>query len=161
MVKKIEIPITHAVRFLRDNKIPFEPHFYAYEEHGGTKVAARELNVPEHQIIKTILFLTDKNEELIVLMHGDLEVSTKYLARTMDVKSVMPADARNAEKLTGYQFGGMSPFGTRTKIPIYIEERIFGEEKIYINGGKRGFLVSIQPISLKSLNPIMIRVGIE
>jgi Cys-tRNA(Pro) deacylase len=160
-VKKVEVPITHAVRFLRDNKIHFEPYFYTYEEHGGTQVAARELNVPEHQVIKTILFLTDRNEPLIVLMHGDMEVSTKNLARTIGVKSVMPADIRNAEKLTGYQFGGMSPYGTRTKIAVYVEESILEQEIIYINGGKKGFLVAIKPDSLESLNPIMVHIGIE
>ncbi|MBI5022262.1 MAG: Cys-tRNA(Pro) deacylase [Ignavibacteriales bacterium] len=160
-MKKVEIPITHAVRFLRDNKIPFEPHFYTYEERGGTKVAARELNVADHLVIKTILFMTDEKKPLIMLMHGDMEVSAKNLARNIGVKSVIPADARNAEKLTGYQFGGMSPFGPRTKINIYVEESILKEEIIYINGGKRGFLVAIQPHWLETLNPIMISVGID
>ncbi|MBA4312634.1 MAG: Cys-tRNA(Pro) deacylase [Chlorobiaceae bacterium] len=160
-MNKVGAPITHAVRYLRNHKIQFEPYFYNYEEHGGTKVAARELNVPEHQVIKTILFYTDKAEPLFVLMHGDMEVSTKNLARTIGVKSVLPADTRNAEKLTGYQFGGMSPFGTRTKIAVYVEATILQQEIIYINGGKRGFLVAIQPRSLETLDPVNVHIGID
>ncbi|MBI5475540.1 MAG: Cys-tRNA(Pro) deacylase [Ignavibacteriales bacterium] len=159
-MKKNEIPVTHAVRFLREKNIPFEPYFYTYEEHGGTNVAAHELAVPEHRVIKTILFMTDQKEPLIVLMHGDMEVSTKNLARTIGVKNVEPADARSAERFTGYQFGGMSPFGTRNPIRVYIEKTIYNEEEIYINGGKRGFLIKISPRHISVLNPTEIEVGI-
>jgi Cys-tRNA(Pro) deacylase len=160
-MKKSEIPVTHAIRFLREKNIPFEPYFYTYEEHGGTNVAARELEVHEHQVIKTILFMTDQKEPLIVLMHGDMEVSTKNLARTIGVKNVEPADVRSAERFTGYQFGGMSPFGRRNPIPVYIEKTIFNEEEIYINGGKRGFLVKLTSHFLSILKPIEVKVGID
>lgn len=160
-MRKEELPVTHAVRFLKENNIQFFPHFYKYQEHGGTGVASRELKADEHIIIKTIMFLTDTGVPLLVLMHGDMEVSTKNLSRLIGVKSISPADARNAEKYSGYQFGGMSPFGTRTKIQIYIEETIYQHETIFINGGRRGFLVSLNPEALDRLNPVKVRIGIE
>lgn len=149
-VKENDYPVTTAVRFLREKKIGFRPLLYAFEEHGGTRHSATELNVPEHDVVKTLVFETEARKPLIVLMHGDREVSTKELARILGVKRVQPCDAGAAQRATGYVFGGTSPFGTRTALPVYVEKSIFELAKIYINGGKRGFLVEINPDVLKS-----------
>lgn len=146
-----EFPVTTAIRFLREKKIPFTAHLYAYEEHGGTRRSAEELAVDEHTVIKTLVMQTGEKKPLIVLMHGDREVSTKQLARTLGVKSVEPCDAATAQRHTGYQFGGTSPFGTRTELPVFVERSIFALDRIYINGGKRGFLVCIPPSQLRAL----------
>jgi Cys-tRNA(Pro) deacylase len=144
-----EYPITTGVRFLRDNKIEFTPLLYPYEPKGGTAVSARELGVEEHRIIKTLVMETDPRNQFLILMHGDKEVSTKQLARAMGVKSVNPATEQTAQRVTGYQVGGISPFGTRQKLPLYIEASILALPKIIINGGKRGFLVEIDPQQMK------------
>lgn len=157
-----EYPITTAIRFLRDKKVSFKPLFYKYEEHGGTKTASRALNIPEHKIIKTIVMQSDKKDLLIILMHGDYEVSTKNLARIIGVKHIEPANEREANRVTGYFFGGMSPFGTRSKLPVYAEKTIFDLDKIYINAGKRGFLVELNPQDIKiCLEIIEVEVGIK
>lgn len=153
-MSKAEIPVTAAIRYLREKNINFIPHFYKYEEHGGTNVASSSLNIPEHNTIKTIVMETDSKQPLIVLMHGDMEVSTKQLARTIGVKRVEPCDKRTAEKHTGYIFGGTSPFGTRKQLPVYVEKTIFDLDKIYVNGGKRGFLLEITPTDLENALPI-------
>jgi len=145
---KVDYPITPAVRMLRDKRIAFEPHVYNYKEHGGTRRSADELRVDEHSVIKTLVMETDSREPLIVLMHGDREVSTKELARKLGVKSVTPCDPAVAEKHTGYQVGGTSPFGTRKTLRTFVEASVLDLAKIYINGGKRGFLVSIDPKDL-------------
>lgn len=153
-------PITPAIRLLRDKKIEFEPHVFDYVEKGGTKHSAEILGVDEHLVIKTLVFETDAKKPLIVLQHGDCRVSTKTLARILNVKSVAPAAPEKAQKLTGYLVGGTSPFGTKTKMPIYAESTIFDLEKIYINGGKRGFLVAISPLELrKVLETVEIEAG--
>ncbi|MGE5313058.1 MAG: aminoacyl-tRNA deacylase [Acidobacteriota bacterium] len=149
MAKSSDIPVTPAVRFLREKAIAFIPRLYQYVEHGGTHASAVELGVDEHCVIKTLVMETDPRSPLIVLMHGDREVSTKQLARTLGVKQVTPVTEQSVTRLTGYQVGGCSPFGTRTKMPVYAERTIFDLEKIYINGGKRGFLVEIDPRELK------------
>lgn len=146
---KDDYPVTQAVRVLRQMKISFVPHQYDYEEKGGTHHTSLELNVPEHNVIKTLVFHDDTGKGLIVLMHGDMEVSTKELARYIGVKRIEPCDENKAMKLTGYQFGVTSPFGTKTSLPIYAESTIFMLDKIYINGGKRGFIVEITPFNLK------------
>ena len=146
---KANYPVTPAVRMLRGKRIVFESHLYAYEEHGGTRRSAEELQVDEHAVIKTLVMETDSREPLIVLMHGDREVSTKKLARTLGVKSVSPCDPGIAQKHTGYQVGGTSPFGTRKPLAVYVEKTIFDVPVIYINGGKRGFLVSIDSNELR------------
>lgn len=148
-VAKEEYPVTSAVRVLRKRKIPFTPHLYPYEEHGGTRASALALGVPEHRVVKTLVMETEQGQPLLVLMHGDSEVSTKQLARIMGVKRVEPCDAKSAERHTGYLFGGTSPWGTRTALPVYAERSIFGLARIYINGGKRGFLVAIDPHDLR------------
>jgi Cys-tRNA(Pro) deacylase len=150
----MDYPVTPAVRVLRERGVAFEPHLYDYEEHGGTRRSSEELGVPEHAVVKTLVMETDAKKALLVLMHGDREVSTKQLARTLGVKSVGPCDFALAQKHTGYMVGGTSPFGTRTKLPVYVERTIFELPKIYINGGKRGFLVSIDPKVLHNVLPV-------
>lgn len=145
----MDFPITQAVRFLREKRIEFEPFLFDYVEKGGTRHSADVLGVDEHAVVKTLIFETSERKPLIVLMHGDLQVSTKNLARILGVKSVAPVAPEKANKLTGYLVGGTSPFGTRTKMPVYAENSIFDLERIYINGGKRGFLVAISPADLR------------
>jgi Cys-tRNA(Pro) deacylase len=157
----IDFPITPAVRSLREKKIDFTPHLYDYVDHGGTSESAKQLGVDEHVVVKTLVFETNEKKPLIVLMHGDREVSTKSLARQIGVKSVEPASADRATKWTGYIFGGTSPFGTKTRVPVYAERTIFDLDKIYINGGKRGFLVEINPDALHILNVQQVDVAIS
>ncbi|MDQ1559128.1 MAG: hypothetical protein QOD32_2188 [Pyrinomonadaceae bacterium] len=147
----MDYPVTPAVRLLRERKVEFEPHLYAYEERGGTRHSAEALGVDEHAIVKTLVMETEARKPLVVLMHGDREVSTKNLARSIGVKSVQPCDPQTAQKHTGYLVGGTSPLGTRSRLPVYAERTIFELPKIYINGGKRGFLVSIKPQDLRAL----------
>ena len=142
---KPDYPMTTAVRALREKQIAFTPRLYAYEEHGGTRTSARELGVDEHTVIKTLVMESDPKSPLIVLMHGDCEVSTKQLARALGVKQITPCTEAAVTRLTGYLTGGCSPFGTRTRIPVYAEATIFALPSILINGGKRGFLVEIAP----------------
>lgn len=144
----MDFPITQAVRFLREKKVEFVPHLYDYVEKGGTGESAKQLGVDEHAVIKTLIFETNEKKPLIVLMHGDRQVSTKNLARHIGAKSVGPATPERASKHTGYFVGGTSPFGTRTTMPVYVESTIFDLDKIYVNGGKRGFLVEISPAAL-------------
>ena len=138
-------PITPAVRLLREKKVEFEPHLYDYEEHGGTRHSAELLGIDEHTVVKTLVMETEAKKPLIVLMHGDREVSTKNLARHLGVKSVHPCDFAQAQKHTGYLVGGTSPFGTRKVLPVFVERSILDLETIYINGGRRGLLVSVSP----------------
>ena len=155
-------PVTPAVRVLREERVVFEPHLYDYEERGGTRHSAESLGVDEHAVVKTLVMETDARKPLIVLMHGDREVSTKQLARALGVKAVQPCKPEAAQRHTGYLVGGTSPLGTRTKLPVYAERTIFELPKIYINGGKRGFLVSIDPQVLKDvLHAEEVEVGIE
>lgn len=157
---KDEYPITQAVRFLRANKIAFVPRLYPYVDHGGTRQAAVTLSVPEHRVVKTLLMDTDEKRPIIVLMHGDCEVSTKALARQLGVKRVSPCDVKSAQRYTGYQVGGISPFGTKERLKVYVESSILELDRIFINGGKRGFMIEIDPRDLeKSLNPERISVS--
>ena len=151
---KSEYPITPAVRFLREKNVEFKPHLYRYQEHGGTRVGATALNLPEHVLVKTLVMETDRHTPLIVLMHGDCEVSTKRLARFIGAKSVEPCDERTASRITGYVFGGTSPFGTRMPLPVYVERTIFDLQSILINGGKQGFLVEIAPGAMRTVLPV-------
>ncbi|MCK5741537.1 MAG: Cys-tRNA(Pro) deacylase [Chlorobi bacterium] len=148
---KNKIPVTPAIRVLRANKIDFEAHIYDYNEKGGTKQTADELNVDEHAVIKTLIMDIDGGKTIVVLIHGDKEVSTKELGRIIGSKKVVPCDAAKAQKQTEYQFGGTSPFGTKKEMPVYAEESIFTLNKIYINGGKRGFIVEISPEALEEV----------
>lgn len=158
----MDYPITQAVRFLREKKIEFVPHLYDYVEKGGTRESAKQLGVDEHAVIKTLVFETNEKKPLIVLMHGDREVSTKTLARLLGVKSVEPATPEKASKLTGYLVGGTSPFGAKAAMPIYVEKSVLSLEKMYVNGGKRGFLIEIDPSVLRQpLKADEVEVAIE
>lgn len=144
-MQKPDYPITPAIRLLKDKKIAFKPHLYPFVEHGGTKHASAVLGVSEHAVIKTLVMETESRQSLLILMHGDRDVSTKQLARIISAKRVSPCDPAMAHKLTGYLVGGISPFGTRKELPVYVELTVLSLEKIYINGGKRGFLVEMAP----------------
>jgi Cys-tRNA(Pro) deacylase len=150
----MDYPVTPAVRVLREKKVAFVARLYDYEERGGTRRSAEELGVDEHAVVKTLVMETEARKALVVLMHGDREVSTRQLARALGVKTVSPCDPQAAQKHTGYLVGGTSPFGTRSRLPVYVERTIFQLPKIYINGGKRGFLVEIEPKDLRILSPL-------
>ena len=145
------MPSTPAVLALKAAKVEFTPHFYTYEEKGGTAVSSRELGVDEHAVVKTLVMADDKAAPLMVLMHGDRKVSTKALARLIGVKSVEPCETDVAQRHSGYRVGGTSPFGTRKKMPVYVERSVLALPAIYINGGSRGFLVRIVPAVLSRL----------
>ena len=159
---KEKTPVTAAVRALRAEKVAFSDHLYDYEEKGGTAVSSRALGVDEHAVIKTLVMEDDTRKPLIVLMHGDLQVSTKELARLIGAKQISPCTAEAAQKQSGYLVGGTSPFGTRHTMPVYMEESIATVPKIYINGGKRGYLVGMVPAELiRVLKPRLVTVGIR
>lgn len=161
-MSKDKTPVTPAVRMLRAHKVAFSNHPYAYEEKGGTAVSARELGVDELSVIKTLVMEDENRNPLIILMHGNMQVSTKELARAMGVKQISPCTAEMAQKHTGYLVGGTSPFGTRRELPVYLEKSIAELERIYINGGKRGYLVGMAPVELiRVLQPIPVTVGIR
>ena len=139
---------TPAIHFLRRHGVAFTEHPYRYEERGGTQVSARELGVDEHIVVKTLVMQDDDREPLIVLMHGDREVSTKQLARQIGRRSVEPCAPSVAERHTGYLVGGTSPFGTRKQLPTFVERTILEFGRVYINGGRRGFLVGLAPAEI-------------
>ncbi|WP_295993853.1 Cys-tRNA(Pro) deacylase [Rugamonas sp.] len=145
MAKKEHISETPATQLLRKRLVAFSEHPYHYEEHGGTGVSARELGVDEHSVVKTLVMQDDAAKPLMVLMHGDCKVSTKNLARAIGCKSVEPCKPEVAQRHSGYQVGGTSPFGSKKAMPVYVEESILALETIYINGGRRGYLVGIAP----------------
>lgn len=158
---KLKIPATQAIRELKKHKIKFVPRPYKYEEKGGTKVSARELGVDEYQVIKTLVMEDEQGQALIMLMHGSCEVSLKHLARQLKVKQINPCPADKADRLTGYQTGGISPFGSKQQLPVYLEESILRLEKICINGGRRGLLVELEPAAIvKILDPQLVSVAI-
>ncbi len=137
-----------ALRVLREHGVRFTEHAYRYEAHGGTRVSARELGVPEHAVVKTLILEDEHGRPLCVLMHGDREVSTKGLARHIGCKSVAPCRPEVASRHSGYLVGGTSPFGLRRPMPIYVEATILDLDKVYVNGGHRGFLVGLDPKEL-------------
>jgi Cys-tRNA(Pro) deacylase len=154
-------PVTPAVRQLRAEQVDFGDHPYFYEEKGGTAVSARELGVDEHCVIKTLVMEDERKNPLVVLMHGDMQVSTKELARVIGVKQVIPCSPDTAQRHSGYLVGGTSPFGLRRQMTVYMEKGIAGLERIFINGGKRGYLVSMVPGELiRVLKPVPVKVGI-
>jgi Cys-tRNA(Pro) deacylase len=154
-------PVTPAVRVLRAEKVPFTDHLYAYEEKGGTAVSSRELGVDEHAVVKTLVMEDDRGNPIVVLMHGDRQVSTRELARTIGVKSVKPCSPESALKHTGYLVGGTSPFGTRKSMPVFMERTILDLPRIYINGGKRGYLVGMDPgDAARILKPTTVLVAV-
>jgi Cys-tRNA(Pro) deacylase len=154
-------PMTPAVRALRQAGVDFSEHPYKYVEHGGTAAFAAELGVDEHTVVKTLVMEDEVKKPLVVLMHGDREVSTKELARVLGLKSVHPCAPETAERHSGYLVGGTSPFGLRKPMPVYMEETITELPRIYINGGKRGFIVGLDPKELvRILKPARVRVAI-
>jgi Cys-tRNA(Pro) deacylase len=156
------LPVTAAVRVLRAHGVEFTHHPYTYEERGGTAVSARELGVDEHQVVKTLVMQDDAARPLIVLMHGDREVSTKNLARTLGVKSIEPCAPAVADRHSGYQVGGTSPFGTRKPMPVYVERTIADLPYVYVNGGRRGYLVGLKPADLiRVLKPTLVDVAVQ
>ena len=150
-MKDTKGPTTQATLFLKANGVAFTDHLYAYEVHGGTSVSARELGVDEHAVVKTLVMENERKKPIIVLMHGDRKVSTKELARQIGCKKVEPCKPEVANKHSGYLVGGTSPFGTKTRLPVYVERSILELNRIYINGGKRGYLVGIDPKELPRL----------
>lgn len=160
-MSKDKTPITPAVRALKDHGVEFTLRTYKYEEKGGTPVAARELGVDEHRVIKTLVMEDEARSPFLVLMHGDREVSTKNLARHLQVKTVRPCDPETAHRHTGYLVGGTSPFGTRKPLKTYVEASILDLPRIYINAGKKGLLAEISPQDLKQvldLSPVQAAV---
>jgi Cys-tRNA(Pro) deacylase len=147
-------PSTSATRLLRELKIPYSEHLYPYEEHGGTAVAAQSLGVDEHAVVKTLVLEDEAGKPLVVLMHGDRDVSTKALARQIGRKTVQLCKPEVANRHSGYQVGGTSPFGTKKAMPVFVERSILALDRIYINGGSRGFLVGVLPADLaRALRP--------
>lgn len=144
-MKDSKTPVTAAIRVLRQHKAEYTDHLYDYEERGGTEVSARELGVDEHCVVKTLIMEDEAKHPMVVLMHGDREVSTKNLARHLGVKQIHPCAPDVANRHSGYMVGGTSPFGTKRAMPVYMQESIAALPKIYINGGKRGYLVGIAP----------------
>ncbi len=153
----IDIPVTPAVRMLRAAHAAFMPHLYGYLEKGGTAHSAASLGVAEHSVVKTLVMEDEHKKPLIMLMHGDKEVSTKNLARQLAVKTIVPCTPETATRHTGYMVGGTSPFGTRKPLPVYMETSIAALPVIYINGGKRGFLVALAPeVVIELLRPTLV-----
>lgn len=160
-MKKEKTPVTAAIRQLRACGTVFTDHLYSYEDHGGTAVSARELGVDEHFVIKTIVMEDDRKKPFIVLMHGDREISVKQLARHIGCRSITACLPEAANRHTGYLVGGTSPFGSRSTMPVYMEATILDLDRMYINGGKRGYLIGMAPKDAASiLKPILVRVGI-
>jgi Cys-tRNA(Pro) deacylase len=157
-----KLPTTQAMRVLREHGVAFTHHPYAYEDRGGTEVSARELGIDEHAVIKTLVMEDDRKRPLIVLMHGDREVSTKRLARYHGVKIVAPCAPVVADRHSGYQVGGTSPFGTRKAMPVYVERTIAALPYVYVNGGRRGYLVGMAPGDLlRVLEAVLVDVAID
>jgi Cys-tRNA(Pro) deacylase len=154
-------PSTPATRLLRDRKVPFTEHLYRYEERGGTRVSSRELGVDEHAVVKTLVMEDEDGAPLVVLMHGDREVSTKALARQLGRREIRICKPEAANRHSGYQVGGTSPLGTRKAMPVFVERSILELPRIYVNGGSRGFLVGVDPKDLAAvLSPTLVDVAI-
>ena len=161
-MKSGNAPETQATIFLNQHGVAHSNHLYDYEEHGGTKVSARELNVDEHAVIKTLIMEDEAGKPLVVLMHGDCKVSTKELARQVGHKKVESCKPEVANRHSGFLVGGTSPFGTKKQMPIYIEKTILDLPLIYINGGRRGFLVGVHPHDLvRALSPTVVEVALK
>ena len=161
-MKKPSHSETPATQYLRKSGVAFTEHFYEYVEHGGTTVSSSALGVSEHEVVKTLVMETDKGEPLIVLMHGDRKVSTKNLARQAGVKRIEPCRPEVAQRHSGYQVGGTSPFGARKPMRVFLERSILELPRIYINGGRRGYLLGMPPAEItRVLSPVLVDVGRE
>lgn len=162
MKTEAQAPETPATKFLHRHRIAHSNHLYEYEEHGGTKVSSRELNVAEHAVVKTLVMEDDEKRPLIVLMHGDRKVSTKELARQIGVKKIGPCTPDDAHRHTGYMVGGCSPFGTKKPLPVFMEKSILDLPLVYINGGRRGYLVGVHPHDiLRVLQPKVVEAALK
>lgn len=158
----VKHPVTMAIRALRAAKVELEPHLYTWEPHGGTRASSEALGVDEHAVIKTLIFEDDRKQPLCVLMHGDRSVSAKQLARVIGTKTVAPCAPEVADRHSGYQVGGTSPFGLRKQMPVYMQQTILELPRIFINGGARGFLVAIDPREAQRvLKPTLVDVATE
>jgi len=151
MAKQTHVSETPATQWLKRRGVPFTEHVYEYVEHGGTAESARSLGVPEHEVVKTLVMEDEAGKPLLVLMHGDRIVSTKNLARQIGRKRIEPCSAEVAQRHTGYQIGGTSPFGTRRPMPVFVERSVLGLPQILINGGRRGYLVALAPSVLTEI----------
>jgi Cys-tRNA(Pro) deacylase len=153
---------TPATELLARHGVAYTEHTYEYVEHGGTAVSSSALGVPEHEVVKTLVMETDKGDPLVVLMHGDRKVSTKELARVAGAKRIFPCKPDVAQRHSGYLVGGTSPFGTRKRMPVYLERSVLALPRIYINGGRRGFLLGMEPgVLTQVLSPVLVDVATE
>ena len=158
---KTKLPVTPAVRVLRQHGVDYTGHLFEYEAHGGAAQGARELGAGLHETVKTLVLEDDDGAPLVVLMHGDLQVSTRGLARALGLKSVAMCAPQTATKHSGYQVGGTSPFGLRRAMPVYMEQTIAALPRVYINGGRRGFLLGMDPADIvRVLRPVLVNVGV-
>ena len=154
--------VTPATAFLAKHAVAYTEHYFDYVEHGGTSVSSSALGVPEHQVVKTLVMETEKGDPVVVLMHGDRKVSTKELARQAGVKRIAPCKPEVAQRHSGYLVGGTSPFGTRKAMPIYLERSVLSLDRIYINGGRRGYLLGMEPeVLTRLLSPVLVEVALE
>jgi Cys-tRNA(Pro) deacylase len=154
--------VTPATAFLATHGVAYSEHYFEYVEHGGTSVSSTALGVPEHHVVKTLVMETEKGDPLVVLMHGDRKVSTKELARAAGAKRIAPCKPEVAQRHSGYLIGGTSPFGTRKAMPVYLERSVLALERIYINGGRRGYLLGMPPeVLTQVLSPVLVDVALE
>ena len=154
--------VTPATAFLAKHGVTCTEHYFEYVEHGGTTVSSSALGVPEHQVVKTLIMETEKADPLVVLMHGDRKVSTKELARQAGAKRIAPCKPEAAQRHSGYLVGGTSPFGMRKPMPVYLERSVLQLPRIYINGGRRGYLLGMEPAVLtRVLSPVLVDVALE
>lgn len=162
MSKSRHVSETPATQFLKQHKVAYSEHTYEYVDHGGARESARQLGVDPHAVVKTLIMEDDAARPLVVLMHGDREVSTKNLARQAGLKKVAPCQPEVAQRHSGYQVGGTSPFGTRKRMPVFVEATVLDYPQIYINGGRRGYLIGIAPqVLLDLLGATPVSVGLE
>ncbi|HXF77781.1 MAG TPA: aminoacyl-tRNA deacylase [Usitatibacter sp.] len=153
---------TPATQFLAAHGVAYSEHEFDYLEHGGTGHSSKMLGVPEHEVVKTLVMENEKGEPLVVLMHGDRKVSTKELARAAGMKRIAPCKPEAATRHSGYLIGGTSPFGTRKRMPVFLEKSVLGLPRIYINGGRRGYLLGMDPAELvRVLSPVLVEAALE
>ena len=153
---------TPATAFLDERGVAYTEHQFEYVEHGGTSASSSALGVPEHEVVKTLIMETERGDPLVVLMHGDRKVSTKELARAAGAKRIFPCKPETAQRHSGYLIGGTSPFGTRKAMPVYLERSVLDLPRIYINGGRRGYLLGMDPAELaRLLSPVLVEVALE